>query len=219
MMDGDGIARLIWIVLVLLMVVSSLTARRVPLARLVAWGAAWAAIFLGAYLLFAMIEPQFVAWQQNRRGGTVESSVAPSPGVALAVPSGSIAQTAARGAAVTVPLQQDGHYWADASVNGRPVRFLIDSGASVTAMSRSTADNLGLPPDPMGRSVVMQTANGEISAERSVIAAMAVGTIQASDIPVVVSPAFGEVNVLGMNFLNKLKSWRVEDGQMILEPR
>jgi aspartyl protease family protein len=37
-------------------------------------------------------------------------------------------------------------------------------------------------------------------------------------LPVVMSPAFGEVNVLGMNFLSQLKSWRVEDGDMLLEP-
>lgn len=218
-MDGDGVARLIWIVLVLLMVVSSLTARRIPIARLVTWGAAWAAIFLGAYLLFGMIQPHLVAWQQSRRGGTVESRVAQSATVALGVPGTSMPQGAARGAVVTIPLQEDGHYWVDATVNGRPMRFLIDSGASITAMSRSAADSIGLPPDAMNRTVTMQTANGQVTAERSVIAAMTVGTIQASDLPVVVSASFGDVNVLGMNFLNKLKSWRVEDGQMILQPQ
>jgi aspartyl protease family protein len=44
------------------------------------------------------------------------------------------------------------------------------------------------------------------------------GTIVARDLPVVVSPAFGTTDVLGMNFLSKLKSWRVEGRTLILEP-
>lgn len=212
MIDNDGIAQLIWVVLVLLMVVSSLTARRVPLARLVTWGATWAAIFLGAYLLFTLIQPQFVAWQQSRRSGTVESRIAQPASSAISP------QATAAGAAVTLTMREDGHYWVEAAINGRSVRFLVDSGASVTAVSRSTADSLGLSPDPMGRTMEMETANGTVTADRSVIPAMAIGSIEAKDLPVVVSASFGEVNVLGMNFLNKLKSWRVEGGQMILEP-
>lgn len=213
MSDGDSIARSIWIVLVLAMVGSSLMARRVPMARLMAMVAGWIVIFLGVYLLFGWLEPQFAAWQQSQRGGTVIS--APASPVSSAVQNPVVAS----GASITVPMREDGHYWVDSSINGQSVRFLIDSGASITALSRATADSLGLPPDPMGRQVVMQTANGPVTADRSEIAAMAIGSIQASELPVVVSPAFGEVNVLGMNFLNKLKSWRVEDGQMILQPR
>lgn len=212
MTNGDSFAHLIWILLVLVMVLSSLTARRIPLVRLVTWSAGWAALFLGVYLLFTMLEPHITAWQQDRRAGTV-TSVAASPS-AISEP-----QAKAAGAALTIPMGADGHYWVDASVSGRSVRFLIDSGASITGVSTGTAQALGLPPDPMGGKVELTTANGTVTAERSVIAAMNVGSIQAADLPVVIAPAFGEVNVLGMNFLNKLKGWRVEDGSMILEPR
>ena len=47
---------------------------------------------------------------------------------------------------------------------------------------------------------------------------LAIGPIRASDLPVVVSPAFGDVNVIGMNMLSRLKSWGVQDGEMVLTP-
>ncbi|HEX7822788.1 MAG TPA: TIGR02281 family clan AA aspartic protease [Sphingobium sp.] len=210
----DDTARTVWIVLVLVMVASSLVARRMPLVRLVTWSAAWAALFLGVYIMFTLIEPQIATWQQAHRGGDVTAA----PGANAANMGGS-PQANLSGAGVTIPMQADGHYWVDASVNGQTVRFLVDSGASITAVAQSTADRLGLAPDPMGRTMVMQTANGAMTAARSTIPVMAIGTIQASELPVVVSATFGDTNVLGMNFLNKLKSWRVEDGNMVLEPR
>jgi aspartyl protease family protein len=210
----DSIAHGIWIILVLLMVASSLMARRVPLARLMAWAMGWAVLFFGIYIIFSMIEPQIATWQQSRRGGDI---VAIKASGANANPQP--IQNAPSGIGVTIPMQQDGHYWVDAVVNGQNVHFLIDSGASVTALSQGTADRLDLMPDPMDRTVTMQTANGDVTARRSTISVMQIGTIQASDLPVVVSASFGQVNVLGMNFLNKLKSWRVEGGRMVLEPQ
>jgi aspartyl protease family protein len=64
----------------------------------------------------------------------------------------------------------------------------------------------------------MMTANGKIDAKRSSISTLAIGPIRASDLPIVISPAFGEVNVIGMNLLSRLKSWGVQDGEMVLTP-
>ncbi len=64
----------------------------------------------------------------------------------------------------------------------------------------------------------MTTANGKVEARRSSIATLAIGPVIASDLPVVVSPAFGEINVIGMNMLSRLKSWGVQDGEMVLTP-
>jgi aspartyl protease family protein len=212
---ADEVARTIWIVLVLLVVLSSLLARRLPLARLIGWSAGWVALFLGVYYLFTLIEPKLSAWQNGHRGGEVQKiNTGGTNGISTLG-----GQGAASGAGVSITMRDDGHYWVDAIVNGQSVRFLVDSGASMTAVSKETADRLGLPPDNMSRTMTIQTANGEVVATRSTIATMQIGAIQASDMPVVVSPSFGEINVLGMNFLNKLKSWRVENGTMLLEPQ
>jgi aspartyl protease family protein len=57
-----------------------------------------------------------------------------------------------------------------------------------------------------------------IRAQTAKVETLKLGTIRAYDLPVVVSPAFGDTDVLGMNFLSRLKSWRVEGQTLILEP-
>lgn len=120
----------------------------------------------------------------------------------------------------TLRLRQsiDGHYWADAEVNGTPVRFLIDSGATTTAMSLDTARAANVRIDEGGFPISLTTANGIIEAQRGTIERLRVGPMVAVDLPVVVAEAFGGSNVLGMNFLSAMKSWRVEGKEMILEP-
>ena len=124
----------------------------------------------------------------------------------------------AEGQAIRIPVARDGHYWVEAAINGTPARFLIDSGATITALSEPTARAAGLNYDVGAPGVVMTTANGKVEARRSSIATLAIGPVIASDLPVVVSPAFGEINVIGMNMLSRLKSWGVQDGEMVLTP-
>jgi aspartyl protease family protein len=205
-------ASALFLILVISMVASGLLARRLPAVRLLTWAIAWVVLIFGGYLLFRAIEPQITKWQQDRRSGDV--MIAPDS----AGPQSSATETVG-GTVLKVPLSNDGHYWVDAQVNGQSVRFLIDSGASTTALGQQTASTLPLLPDPGSNMVMVQTANGPVSAQRAIVAEMDVGPIRAAQLPVIVSPAFGTVNVLGMNFLGKLKSWRVEDGVMILEAR
>jgi aspartyl protease family protein len=211
--DATGqAASALFLILVISMVASGLLARRLPAVRLLTWAIAWVVLIFGGYLLFRAIEPQITKWQQDRRSGEV--MIAPDS----AGPQSSATETVG-GTVLKVPMSNDGHYWVDAQVNGQGVRFLIDSGASTTALGQQTASTLPLLPDPGSNMVMVQTANGPVSAQRAIVAEMDVGPIRATQLPVIVSPAFGTVNVLGMNFLGKLKSWRVEDGVMILEAR
>jgi aspartyl protease family protein len=211
--DATGqAASALFLILVISMVASGLLARRLPAVRLLTWAIAWVVLIFGGYLLFRAIEPQITKWQQDRRSGDV--MIAPDS----AGPQSSATETVG-GKVLKVPMSNDGHYWVDAQVNGQSVRFLIDSGASTTALGQQTASTLPLLPDPGSNMVMVQTANGPVSAQRAILAEMDVGPIRAIQLPVIVSPAFGTVNVLGMNFLGKLKSWRVEDGVMILEAR
>jgi aspartyl protease family protein len=122
------------------------------------------------------------------------------------------------GREVRVPMASDGHFWARARIDGVPRRMLIDSGATVTALSPATAAAAGLDMRRGVLPVVLHTANGTIAARTARIGTLRLGDIVARDLAVVVSPGFGDTDVLGMNFLSRLKGWRVEGRTLILTP-
>jgi aspartyl protease family protein len=115
-------------------------------------------------------------------------------------------------------MSPDGHFWADARVNGVKRRMLIDSGATVTAISDSTARQASVEADAGMVPVVLRTANGAAPARTATVEELRVGNITAKNLKVVTSPALGEMDVLGMNFLSKLGSWRVERNTLIMVP-
>ncbi|MES2754000.1 MAG: TIGR02281 family clan AA aspartic protease [Pseudomonadota bacterium] len=122
------------------------------------------------------------------------------------------------GREVRVRMSPDGHFWVRAKIDGVERRLLVDSGATVTALSTEIAAAAGLKPRTEPFPIILRTANGVVRPQTAEIAELRFGTIVARDLPVVVSPAFGDMSVLGMNFLSRLKSWRVEDGYLILTP-
>jgi aspartyl protease family protein len=122
------------------------------------------------------------------------------------------------GKEVRIRMSPDGHFWAVATIGGTSKRLLIDSGATVTALSTDTAKASGLKVEKPIFPLVIQTANGQVTAQAATVAELRLGNIVARDLSVVVSPAFGDTNVLGMNFLSRLKSWRVEGRTLILTP-
>lgn len=122
------------------------------------------------------------------------------------------------GGEVRIRQSADGHFWARVKVGGVERRMLVDSGATVTAISQSTAAAVGVTPRNGLVPVLLLTANGTVRAQTASLEELRLGAIVARDLSVVVSPAFGEVNVIGMNFLSRLKSWRVEGRTLILVP-
>lgn len=126
------------------------------------------------------------------------------------------------GGVTRLKLAPDGHFWVRArigeGIGGVERRMLVDSGATVTALSTQTAAAAGVETAPSAFPMLIRTANGTINAETGTVRELRMGNIVARDLAVVVSPAFGDADVLGMNFLSRLKGWRVEDGTMILVP-
>jgi len=122
------------------------------------------------------------------------------------------------GKELRIPMARDGHFWVRARINGIERKLLVDSGATITALSVDTAEAAGLVPEKSPFPIILKTANGAVAARTARVATLRIGNVIARDLPVVVSPAFGDTEVIGMNFLSKLKSWRVERDTLILEP-
>ncbi|MBB3035442.1 retropepsin-like aspartic protease family protein [Alteriqipengyuania lutimaris] len=122
------------------------------------------------------------------------------------------------GGETRVELAPDGHYWLNAEVNGVPARFLVDTGATLTAISESTAQAAGLEPRTDRLPVMMTTANGTISVGTTTVEELRFGNVAAFGLDAVIAPNIGETNVIGMNLLSRLSQWRVEQGTLILVP-
>lgn len=121
------------------------------------------------------------------------------------------------GEEVRISMSPDGHFWAQASVNGVERRMLIDSGATVTALSDATAREAAIDRGAGLLPVMIQTANGTVRAETGTVDKLSLGGIEAMNLKVVITPSLG-VDILGMNFLSQLASWRVEGRTLILLP-
>lgn len=137
----------------------------------------------------------------------------------LALPQVGMPAQTVSGGETRIEMSGDGHFWISAKVNGEPARFLVDTGATLTAISEQTALDARVPQRSLRQSVRMRTANGTIEAELASIGELRVGNIVARDLDAVVAPGLGETNVIGMNLLSRLASWRVEGRTLILVPK
>lgn len=120
---------------------------------------------------------------------------------------------------VRIRMAPDGHFWAQAAINGVERRMLVDSGATVTALSERTARLASVDRGASLLPVVMRTANGMARAETGTIRTLTLGGIDARNLKVVISASLGTTDVLGMNFLSRLASWRVDGRTLVLVPR
>jgi len=121
------------------------------------------------------------------------------------------------GKELRVRMSPDGHFWVNAKINGVERPMLIDSGATVTALSTDTARASGVDTGMGLAPVVLRTANGATPAETGTVDELRVGNIVARDLKVVSAPGL-DLDVIGMNFLSELESWRVEGGTLVLVP-
>lgn len=137
----------------------------------------------------------------------------------VAVPQIGLPEQVVAGGETRIPLSPDGHYWVRAEVNGVPGNFMIDTGATLTAISAPLAERAGLEPRRGGIPIMLGTANGTVQAYVSTVESLTFGNISASGTDAAVAENFGDFNVIGMNVLARMGSWRVEEGTLILVPR
>jgi clan AA aspartic protease (TIGR02281 family) len=109
-----------------------------------------------------------------------------------------------------------GHYVIEAAVNGAPVTFLVDTGASDIVLTLEDARRIGLQPSTLEYTQRFATANGEVRGAPVVLRELRVGQLRLFDVEASVNQAPLGISLLGMDFLEQLSSYEVARGRLIL---
>ncbi len=105
---------------------------------------------------------------------------------------------------VTLPADASGHYFAEGAVNGSPMRFVVDTGATVVALPAAEANRIGLSYRGGARGLT-QTANGPVAAYQVRLDSIRVGSIELHGVEAIVIETGLPVPLLGMSFLGRME--------------
>jgi aspartyl protease family protein len=119
---------------------------------------------------------------------------------------------------LTVEKNRRGHFQVDGRVAGRSLSFMVDTGASVIALTAQDAARVGLRPMRSEYDVNVSTANGTVKAARARLTNVEIGGLLVRDVDALVLPegALSE-NLLGLSFLSKLKRYEFAGSKLVLE--
>lgn len=186
----------LYLLMAVMLVAGALIGRRAPLAKGITSVLAFLVIFGAGFIVFSFRD------DLNYVAQRLEAEATGKP-VQLA------------GDVIRVPLAVDGHFWIQAEVNGVPVDFLVDSGATMTTVGRKTAALAGLPISDQ-RNQLVRTGNGLIRVASGRADTVSVGDIERRNVRMFIADG-DELNVLGMNYLTSLTRWSVEGRWLVLE--
>lgn len=197
MRDGTQALNLIYLLIILIAVLSAFSLRRIPLGKTVRMVMAWILIFAALFAIFALRD------DFRALGNRLWAAVTGADNQEV------------QGGELRIAMAEDGHFYADGQLNGRNVRFLIDSGATVTTIGPETARSSGMQPN--GERTMVETANGVALVDRGNAERLTIGPIERRDFPVFIART-DAINVIGMNFLSTLSRWSVEGRTLVLRP-
>jgi aspartyl protease family protein len=185
----------LYLLMALVLVLGTLMARRERWARLATFGLMWVAIFGAGFLLLTFRDDLGYVAQRLKAEATGEPVVVDKE--------------------LRIPMAIDGHFWIEGSLNGLPVKFLVDSGATMTTIGRDTAAEAGIAVSDR-RNQVVRTGNGVLRVATARADSLAIGPIERRQVGLHVAD-HEDLNVLGMNYLSSLDRWGVEGRWLILE--
>ncbi len=123
------------------------------------------------------------------------------------------------GGALRFRAAADGHFYIEARVEGRPVRFMVDTGASDIVLSLADAARIGLDPARLAFTRRYRTANGTVRGAPVRLGEIRIGSLRLRDVPASVNEAEMGVSLLGMRFLNLFARYEVRRGTLLLYPK
>jgi len=119
------------------------------------------------------------------------------------------------GNGLTLKREWDGHFYADAQINGTPIRMLIDTGATGIALSRDDARRAGIGISIGMPNVVGQGAGGDVHGEMVRLDRVSLGGESSEGMPAIVLDG-GDKSLLGQSFLSKFASIEIHGDTMVL---
>lgn len=163
----------------------------------------------GSIALAAMVVPDLAAtFLTKADGNTAAGTAAPEPATKA---------SAAAGRSVVLDADSTGHFYGTFRINGRSERGLVDTGASMIAINLSTARRLGISPSTLSFKARARTANGVVEAAPATLSRIEIGGISVRDVQAMVLPDKAlSGTLIGMTFLSRLSSYRVEAGALHL---
>ena len=194
-MTNDWMLGSLYLLMAIMLVAGSLISRREKFAKLATIALAWIAIFGAGFVLFSFRDDLSYVAQRLKAEATGDPVV--------------------EGREVRIPMAIDGHFWIDAQLNGQKVKFLVDSGATMTTIGRDVAEAAGVAVND-GRTQVVRTGNGMLRVATGRADELSVGPIDRQNIGLHIADQ-EELNVLGMNYLSSLERWGVEGRWLILK--
>ncbi len=151
-------------------------------------------------------------WLTHHEPRDAEAAVLTVPAVstpATAVTSGQAAQ---------ITKSADGHYWAEANIDGRAIRVLVDTGASVVALTRDDALRLGLRLTPTDFTQTVETASGPVKAAPVELKHVAVAGARVENVQALVVEKGLPHSLLGMSYLGRLSAFEARPTGLTLRP-
>jgi aspartyl protease family protein len=165
--------------------------------------------FAAVVLVAGMIIPQFATQFYTPR----------APQRLLAArPTAPIEPVSSNPDTVVVTPDAIGHFRVEGRVNGQYLQFVVDTGASVVALTAEDASSLGIHPAPIDFRALVKTANGTVRAAPVQLDMIEVGNLMMHNVAAMVLPdgALSE-DLLGLSFLSRLRHFEYTDGKMVLE--
>jgi aspartyl protease family protein len=184
----------VYILMAIMLVLGALMSRREPAAKLAQMALGWSVVLAAGFVLFTF---------RDDVGYLAQRLKAEAIGTPLS-----------EGRETRIPMALDGHFWVRATLNGRDVKFLVDSGATMTTIDRDTARASGVSVSPRADEFV-RTGNGIIRVSSGQADELRVGDIVRHGVRLQVAEN-DDLNVLGMNYLSTLSRWGVEGRWLVL---
>jgi aspartyl protease family protein len=148
--------------------------------------------------------------------GGVRVSAAPQAAAATAT-ADPVPEAAPTDGQASIVKSPDGHFWADAQVNGgHPVHFLVDTGATAVALTAADARSLGIDPSSLDYRYTVTTANGPARAAAVKLTDVSVDHAHVEDVQAFVIDQGLQTSLLGMTYLGRLAKFEATPDTLVL---